>query len=62
MQSAADILSRKIHSLTSEQLAKVEALIASLQADDQTHASLSLSEHAFAEVWNHPENDIYDGL
>ena len=52
----------KIQSLTPEQLTEVEALIAALQAEDQERATRSLSEPAFAAVWNDPANDVYDAL
>lgn len=62
MESTAETLSHKIHSLDPDQLLQVEHLIESLQAHDRYRAALSLSEPAFAGIWNNPEDDAYDAL
>jgi hypothetical protein len=59
-------LSEKIQSLTPEQVLEVEEFIATLSAHDPHHslrqASTTLSEAAFAAVWDNPEDDVYDAL
>ena len=55
-------LSEKIQALSSEQLAEVEEFIKSLQGHGHSHSFASLSEPAFAAVWDNPEGDPYDAL
>ena len=61
---ATSTLINKVESLTPEQAAQVEALIDSMQShpNDQRLAYLTVSEQAFAKVWDDPENDVYDAL
>jgi hypothetical protein len=66
MQRIAESLTIKIQSLSPEQFAEVEGFVESLQNHKQhrsiTHAASAVSETAFANVWNNPEDDVYDAL
>ena len=54
MGYAADRVIEKVQALSPEQLAKVEALIAVLQAEELGGAVSLISEPAFAAVYNNP--------
>jgi hypothetical protein len=66
MQTVADRLTEKLHTLTNPQLAEVESFVTSLQAWEHHHdtarVAAPLSEPAFAAVWNNPEDEVYDAL
>jgi hypothetical protein len=62
MDQTVAALSEKIQTLSSEQLAEVEEFIESLQGHGYSRSFASLSEPAFAAVWNNPEDDAYDAL
>lgn len=59
-------LVEKIQSLSSEQIAEVEAFVEFLHSRSQdralAHAAAGLSEPAFERVWSNPEDDVYDAL
>ena len=58
-------LSDKIALLDDEEIARLEKCVDSLLVGDDiilVKASSALSEPAFAAVWNHPADDIYDAL
>jgi len=59
-------LLEKIRALPPEKLVEVEDFVDFLQARDESrrlsHAAARLSEAAFAEVWDNPEDAAYDAL
>ena len=61
-----ETLIKKIQSLPPEKAAEVEDFVdfLRLRHDDNrlTHAAANLSEEAFAEVWDNPEDAVYDEL
>ncbi len=63
---AVDTLIEKIRSLPPEKAAKVEDFVDFLrQRSDEnrlSQAAAKLSEEAFAEVWDNPEDAVYDEL
>ena len=56
----------KISRLPQERLAEVEAFVDSLSAQDPerriVRAAETMSEVTFGQVWNNPEDDVYDAL
>ena len=63
---AVDTLIEKIRSLPPEKAAEVEDFVDFLrQRSDEnrlSQAAAKLSEEAFAEVWDNPEDAVYDKL
>ena len=63
---AVDTLIEKIRSLPPEKAAEVEDFVDFLrQRSDEnrlSQAAAKLSEEAFAEVWDNPEDAVYDEL
>ncbi len=61
-----NVLSEKIQTLSAEQISEVEDFVEFLRARGQerelTRAAAAVSAHAFAAVWNNPEDDAYDAL
>ena len=59
-------LAEKIQSLSSEQVAEVEAFVEFLlvRGQDQVlaRAATAAREPAFERVWSSPEEDVYDAL
>jgi len=63
---AGDTLIEKIRSLPPDKAAEVEDFVDFLRERQEvsrlTHAAAKLSEEAFAEAWNNPEDAVYDEL
>ena len=62
---AVDTLVKKIQSLSPEKAAEVEDFVDFLLREEEnrlTHAAAQLSEEAFAEIWDNPEDAGYDDL
>lgn len=63
---AVDGLLKKIQSLPPEKAAEVEDFVDFLRLREDesrlTHAAMKLSEESFAEVWDNPEDAVYDEL
>ena len=63
---AVDALIEKIKSLSPQKAAEVEDFVDFLRLREQesrlTEAASKLSEEVFAEVWNNPEDAVYDEL
>jgi hypothetical protein len=61
---AVDALLKKIQRLSPEKAAEVEDFVDFLRLREEesrlTHAAMKLSEEAFAEVWDNPEDAVYD--
>jgi hypothetical protein len=59
-------LAEKIQSLSSEQIAEVEAFAEFLQVRGQdrvlARAASAASEPALERVWSNPEDDVYDAF
>jgi len=59
-------LAEKIQSLSSEQIAEVEAFVEFLQVRGQdrvlARAASAASEPALERVWSNPEDDVYDAF
>ena len=59
-------LVEKISRLPPERLAEVEAFVDFLSARDPerqiVRAAEAMSEATFGQVWNNPEDDVYDAL
>jgi len=66
MSGNLEHLAEKMQTLTHEQLAEVEDFVDFLRLRSQdrgvTRAKAEFSTHAFAVVWNNPEDDVYDAL
>ncbi len=63
---AVDTLIEKIRSLPPEKAAEVEDFVDFLRQRSEenrlSQAAAKLSEEAFAEVWDNPEDAVYDEL
>jgi hypothetical protein len=63
---AVDALFKKIQSLSAEKAAEVEDFVDFLRLREDesrlTLAAIKLSEQSFAEVWDNPEDAVYDEL
>jgi hypothetical protein len=63
---AVDALLKKIQSLSPEKAAEVEDFVDFLRLREEerglTLASTKLSDQSFAEVWDNPEDAVYDEL
>jgi len=63
---AVKALIEKIRSLSPEKAAEVEDFVDFLRLREEesrlTHAAAKLSEETFAEVWDNPEDAVYDEL
>ncbi len=63
---AVDALVKKIQSLSPEKAAEVEDFVDFLRLREEesrlTLAAMKLSEVVFAEVWDNPEDAVYDEL
>lgn len=61
---ALDTLLKKIQGLSPEKAAEVEDFVDFLRLREDesrlTQAAMKLSEEAFAEVWDNPEDAVYD--
>ena len=59
-------LMKKIEALPADRIAEVEDFVDFIATREQdravTHAATMSSESAFANVWNNPEDDVYDAL
>ncbi len=66
MHRDANSIVEKIRSLSSEQLAEVEAFVEFIRLRGQernlTSAAAAVSESAFAAVWSNPEDEAYEAL
>ena len=65
MSKAANQLLMRIVTLNEVQVLQVGRFIDSLLLGEDIElvkASGTLSEHSFAEVWNNPQDDVYDAL
>jgi hypothetical protein len=66
MSSAASTLVEKLESLTSEQIAEVEAFAEAVRMRGRerglTQAAMAVSGPAFEAVWDNPEDSAYDAL
>jgi hypothetical protein len=66
MNRSASNLAEELEALSPEQIAAVEAFVASLRRGAQdrvlTRAAAAASAPAFETVWNNPEDDVYDAL
>ena len=63
---AVEALIKKIRGLSPEKAAEVEDFVDFLRLREEesrlTQAAAKLSEEAFAEVWDNPEDAVYDEL
>ena len=59
-------LIKKIEALPAERLVEVEDFVDFIAAREQSRslsrAATAASEPAFANVWNNPDDDVYDAL
>jgi hypothetical protein len=66
MNSIADTLTEKIHSLSAEQIAEVEDFVEFVRLRGQqrtlSRAAAAVSSPAFEAVWDNPEDAAYDAL
>ena len=66
MSGSPQSLIRKIEALPAERLVEVEDFVDFIVARDQkrslTRAAASASAFAFGQVWNNPEDDVYNAL
>ena len=64
--AATQVLIEKLNTLPTNRLAEVEDFVDFLRSKDQDRtvfrAAVAASEPAFAQVWNNPEDDVYDAL
>jgi hypothetical protein len=66
MNSNLNALSKKIQTLSAEQITEVEDFVEFLrfrgQERDLVRSAAAVSTPAFEAVWNNPEDDVYDAL
>jgi hypothetical protein len=66
MSSVSRMLIEKIEALPAERIAEVEDFVEFLRLREEerslTRSAAATSAPGFAEVWNNPEDDIYDTL
>ena len=66
MSSVSRTLIEKIEALLAERIAEVEDFVELLRQREGerslTRAAAAASTPGFAEVWNNPEDDVYDTL
>ena len=66
MDSNRDTLSKKIETLSGEQIAKVEDFVEFLRHRGQdrelARAAATASSPALEAIWNNPEDDVYDAV
>jgi hypothetical protein len=66
MNSKLNTLSEKIQTLSAEQITEVEDFVEFLRFRAQERelvcSAAAVSNPAFEEVWNNPEDDVYDAL
>jgi hypothetical protein len=66
MPADSKTLIEKIEALPAERIAEIEDFVDFIRLREQeralTRAAAAPSTAAFAEIWNNPEDDIYDAL